>query len=96
MMRQSLIFNAIEVAAFNLKRQQEQIKLFEFGTCYHQSKESYIESKRLSLTLAGSPFSEHWNVNQAPDSFFYLKNAVEQVFKALGLVNFSTKNKRFL
>lgn len=93
MMRQSLIFNAIEVAAFNLKRQQEQIKLFEFGTCYHQSKESYIESKRLSLTLAGSPFSEHWNVNQAPDSFFYLKNAVEQVFKALGLVNFSTKKQ---
>ena len=92
-MRQSLIFNAIEVAAFNLKRQQEQIKLFEFGTCYNQSKESYIESKRLSLTLAGSPFSDHWNINQNPDSFFYLKNTVEQVFKALGLVNFSTKKQ---
>ena len=47
----------------------------------------------MSLTLAGSPFSEHWNISQTPDSFFYLKNAVEQVFKALGLVNFSTKKQ---
>jgi len=85
MMRQSLIYNAIEVAAFNLKRQQNQIKLFEFGTCYHKSAENFVESKRLSITLAGAPFTEHWNVTKDAAPFFYLKNTVEEIFGALGI-----------
>lgn len=84
MMRQTLLHNALEVAAFNLKRQQSQIKLFEFGTCYHKLKEAFIESKRVSITLAGQTFAEHWNVSQQAEPFFYLKNTVEELLRAMG------------
>ena len=86
-MRQSLLYSALEVAAFNLKRQQNQIKLFEFGTCYHKSEDAFVESKRLSIALAGQPFAEHWNVSLTTEPFFYLKNTVEEILKALGFTS---------
>ena len=89
MLRQTLLYNALEVAAFNLKRQQPSVKLFEFGTCYHKGKEAFIETKRLSITLAGPPFEEHWNSSQNTEPFYFLKNAVEEIFRTLGLADFS-------
>ena len=46
-MRQSLIFNALETIAHNQNRQNPDLKLFEFGKTYHKFDSGYSENRRL-------------------------------------------------
>ena len=83
-MRQSLIPSALEVIAFNLNRQNKDIKLFEFGNIYGKKNNEYIESKRLSISIVGSIFKLHWNIKESPEAFFYGKGVISDLFKTLG------------
>ena len=83
-LRQSLIPNALEVIAFNLNRQNKELKLFEFGNIYGKKDETYVEAKRLSLAITGVPFRTHWDLTNSPDSFFYGKGVLHDLFSSLG------------
>lgn len=83
-LRQSLIPNALEVIAFNLNRQNKELKLFEFGNIYGKKDETYVEAKRLSLAITGIPFRAHWDLTNSPDSFFYGKGVLHDLFSSLG------------
>ena len=49
-----MLFSGLESVAFNLNRQQTQLKLFEFGKTYHQFGEKHEEFKHLGLFLSGT------------------------------------------
>ena len=66
-MRQSLIHQALEVVSFNLNRQNKQLKLYEFGNVYGKNNDEFIEEKRLSITLSGSVFNDHWERKDQTD-----------------------------
>ena len=83
-MRQSLIPQTLEVVAFNLNRQNKELKLFEFGTIYGKKGEKYLETKRLSLALVGTPFASHWDISSSPDPYFYGKGVLNDLFQSLG------------
>ena len=83
-LRQSLTPNALEVIAFNLNRQNKQLKLFEFGTIYGKKKEHYVEAKRLNISIVGSVFNEHWDLSKSPDAFFYCKGILRDLVQSLG------------
>ena len=84
-MRQSLVHQALEVVAFNLNRQNKQLKLYEFGTIYGKKEEAFVEEKQLSLTLSGSVFASHWEDIGKAEPFFYFKGLLIDLFKTLGL-----------
>ena len=84
-MRQSLIFNALEVISFNLNRQNKNLKIFEFGTIYGKNKDSFIESKRLSISTVGSVVESHWENSSTPSSYFYGKGVLNDMLESLGL-----------
>lgn len=84
MLRQSLTPNALEVIAFNLNRQNKELKLFEFGTIYGKKNETFKEAKRLSISLVGSSFEAHWDMTESPNSFFYGKGILIDLFQTLG------------
>lgn len=90
-MRQSLIFNALEVVAFNINRQNKDLKLFEFGSIYGKKNGAFIEAKRLSITLVGNVFSNHWDINNDPDPYFFTKGILEDLMQTLGLASATTQ-----
>jgi phenylalanyl-tRNA synthetase beta chain len=89
-MRQSLLFNALEVVEHNQNRQQADLKLFEFGKVYHKYESGYTENKRLVLVLTGKKERESWNATKELYSFYSVKASVEAVLMRLGLDKLST------
>ena len=91
LMRRTVLFSGLEALAFNLNRQQTQLKLFEFGKTYHQFGEQREEFKHLGLFLTGPKTSESWNTPLSNVDFFYLKGLVSSLFEKMGIKNLKTK-----
>ncbi|MCX7862139.1 MAG: phenylalanine--tRNA ligase subunit beta [Bacteroidales bacterium] len=91
-LRQNLLYTALEVVAYNLNRQQNEIKLFEFGTCYalpESSKtdktEYYHEEKKLALIITGNIQPQSWTEAQRKTNFYYLKRWVDSILRRLNI-----------
>lgn len=84
-MRQTLIFNSLEVVEHNQNRQNPDLKLFEFGKVYHKYESGYSENKRLILTVSGRKEKQQWNSSNDLMSFYSIKGFSNAVFERLGL-----------
>ncbi|MBL1280134.1 MAG: phenylalanine--tRNA ligase subunit beta [Fluviicola sp.] len=84
-MRQSLVFNALEMVAHNQNRQNADLKLYEFGKTYHKFDSGYSENKRLLIVLSGKREDESWNSSKEKSSYFTIKGTALTIFKRLGL-----------
>lgn len=90
-MRQTLIFNALEVVERNINHQNSSLRLFEIGNCYaFQPREgvaepetelrSYREEMRLCLVVTG-PAVKSWNSEIGAGDYFALKGYLELLLK---------------
>lgn len=94
-MRQTLLFNALEAIELNVNRKRGDLKLFEVGNCYHYSPEKaaepeaglrpYTEEQRLSIAVTGRANQPSWNVKSTPSDFFTLKVMIERLLQRLGV-----------
>ncbi|WP_396162021.1 phenylalanine--tRNA ligase subunit beta [Flavobacterium sp.] len=84
-MRQSLLFSALEAVAFNNNRRRSDLKLFEFGKTYHKTAEGHLEEKHLTLTLTGNRSNESWIKAQEKSDFFLIKGYVMAILNRLGI-----------
>ncbi|MFN8273289.1 MAG: phenylalanine--tRNA ligase subunit beta [Flavobacteriaceae bacterium] len=84
-MRQSLLFSALEAAAYNINRKNQDLKLFEFGKSYHKLPSGHQENKHLTLLLSGNRQEEIWNAAQKSTDFFMFKGYVDSVITRLGI-----------
>jgi phenylalanyl-tRNA synthetase beta chain len=84
-MRQSLVFNVLEMVAHNQNRQNPDLRLFEFGKTYHKYDSGYSENKRLIIALTGLKEAENWNSGKDKVSFYDLKGLALAVLSRLGL-----------
>ncbi|MCK5872854.1 MAG: phenylalanine--tRNA ligase subunit beta, partial [Methylococcales bacterium] len=84
-MRQSMIFNALEMVAHNQNRQNSDLKLYEFGKTYFKYDSGYSENKRLMILVTGKKERENWNSSKDENSFFTIKGLAITVLKRLGL-----------
>ena len=91
-MRQSLIYNSIEVIAYNLNRQNNSLKLFELGKIYGKHNNKYLEERRLCISIVGEVFQMNWNIQQSPDTFFYGKGLIIDLFETFGYNNVKFSN----
>lgn len=98
-MRQTLIFNALEAVSLNVNRKNGDLKLYEFGNCYRYDaakKENgslapYIETMRLGITICGNAIQPSWNVKGVQSDFFTLKAVAEKLLKRLSLDIYALK-----
>jgi phenylalanyl-tRNA synthetase beta chain len=90
-MRQSLLFNALEVVEHNQNRQNADLKFFEFGKVYHKYESGYAENKRLLIAISGKKERESWNSTNDAVSFYTIKGLVNAVFARLGLSSMITE-----
>jgi phenylalanyl-tRNA synthetase beta chain len=92
-MRQSLLFGGLSSIAWNINRQNLDLKLYEFGNCYfcdnnnHTVKrvENYSEKTDLDLFITGNRGRQSWNFPATPTDFYFIKSFVELVLKRLGI-----------
>ena len=97
-MRQSMLFNALETLSLNSNRKISDLKLFEFGKTYHKYDAGRQEPKHLSLLVSGLKNDENWTLASSKSTFFYLKGFVISILDRLGIANYSengTKNEEF-
>ncbi len=84
-MRQSLLFQAVETVARNRNHQRPDLMLFEFGKVYRTHEGGgYEESERLALTVTGRPSPESWRPTDG-DGLSVLKGAVEALLVQSGV-----------
>jgi phenylalanyl-tRNA synthetase beta chain len=85
-LRPKMIQSGLEVIAHNLNRKNNHLLLFEFGKTYSISSEGkYKESNRLALYISGNSEEAGWKNPSKKVDFFYLKGAVENIFKLNGI-----------
>mgnify|MGYP000256430750 CR=1 FL=1 len=70
-MRQSLVFNGLEVINRNIKRKNTNLQLFEFGKTYHLIDGQYKEREALGIFCTGNTYvtNKLWHLN-IPNIFF--------------------------
>jgi len=90
-MRQSLLFSALEAVSFNINRRRSDLKFFEFGKSYHKIEGNYTENKHLTLTVTGNRTAETWTQAQKSTDFFQFKGIVMQLLSRLGLHKVQTQ-----
>ncbi len=91
-MRQSLIFNTLEVIRHNQNRQNADLKLFEFGKTYSYINEKYIEEKKLIIAVTGKLEPEQWNSSSKTATFYTIKGLVNSILQRLGLASLLKEN----
>lgn len=90
-MRQNLLFSALTALDYNMKRQQPNLKFFEWGKTYFKKEKNYREENHLSLVLAGKWKSQGWSEKPQEVTFYQLKGLVDTVLKRLNVIGFQTK-----
>ena len=93
-MRQTLMFNALEAVALNINHRTLDLRLFEMGNCYrfHPEVEQgenplarYSESYRIAIAVTGQDATPSWNVKAAKASFYTLRATVEKLLRRFGI-----------
>ncbi len=90
-MRQSMLFGGLESIAYNSKRQQHNLRFFEFGKTYHKYENAYHEENHLALYVSGFQNQNHWQIKDQKSDFFYLKATVAALLTKSGIASFKTK-----
>jgi len=91
LLRRSVLFSGLEALAFNLNRQQANLKMFEFAKTYHRFDDKREEFKHLGLFMSGSKTTESWTTSPSSIDFFYLKGIISSIFEKIGLTNLKAK-----
>lgn len=84
-MRQNLLFSALDAIAYNQKRKLTDLKLFEFGYTYRLDNEAFVETQHLALAITGRQSSPQWNQASKPVSFYHMKAMVDALLRRLNI-----------
>ncbi len=93
-MRQSLVFGGLETILHNVNRKRGNLRLFEFGKCYHFDANrrnpekvlaAYTEEYHLGLWLTGNRVEGSWAHPNEVSTVYELKAYVWGILRRLGI-----------
>ena len=93
-MRQTLLFNALEAVELNVNRRNANLKMYEVGNCYAYAADQaegentlakYEESYRIGITVTGLATQLSWNSKAEASSFFTLRATIERLLNRFGI-----------
>ena len=95
-MRTNLIYGMLEAVEFNINRQQQDLRFFEFGNQYHKTTKGTVQESILAMVVTGNQLQNNWAVSNQKSDFFFLKGIVSGLLNRLGLsVKETTNNHPF-
>lgn len=86
-LRQSMLFQGLETIARNSNFKQSDLRLFEYGSVYHDNGERIVETPKMALWITGRKQPENWNSSNEAVSFVDLRSAIEALLQRLGALN---------
>lgn len=93
-MRQTLLYGGLESIAYNRNRRHGDLRLYEFGNCYHYDADKkredkilneYSESTKIGLWICGKQTANSWATQSADSSVYEVKAFVENILKRIGI-----------
>jgi phenylalanyl-tRNA synthetase beta chain len=93
-MRQTLLLGGLESLAYNINRQNANLKFYEFGNCYrylienkrdNETLSAYNELAHLGLWITGKRLPQSWLRKEDNVSFYDLKGYVQNILIRLGI-----------
>lgn len=81
-LRYSLIPSLLSVYDYNIKRGNNNIKLFEIGKGFYKKEEEYKEEEKLAILMSGKYYHTLGNTKEV--NFYTIKGIVERVLDHLG------------
>ena len=97
-MRQTLLFGGLESIARNANRKNNDLKFYEFGSCYHYHANpaarehnpenalvEYSEEPHIGLWLTGNKAAQSWVRREEKSSFYQLRAYVNNILVRLGV-----------
>ncbi len=82
-MRTTLVPGLLAALNYNVRRQQERVRLFETGLAYEQ-QETLREIPRIAAVVTGSAWPEQWSQSSRAVDFFDIKGDVERLLALRG------------
>lgn len=86
-MRTSLLPSLAKALAYNVNRQQNDVRLYEFGHAYRQNNDELIHSEKLSGIVTGNVHPLQWGYRERSIDFFDIKGDVESLLAQLGVIS---------
>ena len=96
LMRQTLLYGGLESIAHNVNRRSSNLKMYEFGNCYHYDAAAdaservlakFSENTELGIWLTGKTHDGNWAEAPRDLTVFDLKKIVEDIFARLGILD---------
>lgn len=92
-MRVSLLPGILNTIAWNINRQNSDLRLFELGYTYNRKAgkgtleitDNYSEKQILALAVTGNMNRQRWNTPEASAKFFHIKGYVTLVLSRFGI-----------
>ena len=92
-MRQTLLFGGLSSIAWNINRQNLDLRFYEFGNCYFlrdkkenlKKSDNYFEKTDLDLFITGNRGKKSWNNPEVTSDFYYMKSFVEMILSRVGI-----------
>ena len=82
-LRPSLLPGLVDAIAYNRRREQRDVRLFEIGTRFFSDRE---EARAVAVAWIGDSVPEHWSGGRRPVDFHDIKGIVERLCDALAVV----------
>lgn len=79
-MRTTLWAGLLQTLIYNTSRQQQRVKLFEIGSCFHPETKGMRQSMRFAGVIAGTAYPYQWGVTERTADFYDLKGAIDNLF----------------
>jgi phenylalanyl-tRNA synthetase beta chain len=90
-MRQSLLFSALESISRNVNHRNTDVKLYEFGRTYRKTAKGYEETNKMALVMTGNTLAEAWQLPARKADFYSLKGYLYLILEACNLTTDSFK-----
>jgi phenylalanyl-tRNA synthetase beta chain len=92
-MRLSLLPGMLSTVAWNINRQNSDLRLYELGYVYAKKQgkgtteitDNYSEKQILAFSVTGNAAQKSWNTGEVPTGFFHIKGYTELVLSRFGI-----------
>ncbi|MFM6983963.1 MAG: phenylalanine--tRNA ligase subunit beta, partial [Chitinophagaceae bacterium] len=79
-LRQSMLYSALESVAYNKNRKQSNTRFFEFGKVYFLKEKGFKETEQLLILASGTQSNESWETSAKNADQYYLRSLVNKVY----------------
>ncbi len=90
-MRPDMLTSGALSVMHNINRQQQSLKLFEFGNTYINESGDFIEEEFLTIFISGNETELSWTQKEKKADYYSIKRAAHIVIDSLGLSGYQVK-----